>query len=261
MTTQKPAPHDPLYLVLLRKLVLLTLLMVTTAMGLVVLLLQIRVSIPLVSYLLTDTILGLVAGFSTRWILPRKVLVLRILASVAFVTGGLALLGWFTGWGFGINPSRAWHSGAGWWEVGQILLAIGSALIALFAWQHASRSVRPVTTHTNAPRKMLHARRKPQKRPVRAASPRPALPAANQAIQTAIQPVITQPAKAKRKRAEHSKPKLLLSDQEEHRCPYCLELIDPNDRRGIVECKICHTLHHADCWAITGACQVPHFTA
>jgi hypothetical protein len=29
----------------------------------------------------------------------------------------------------------------------------------------------------------------------------------------------------------------------------------------VVECEICHTLHHADCWAITGACQVPHFTA
>ena len=260
MTTQKPAPHDPLYLVLPRKLVLLLLLMTTTAMGLVALLLHMRVSIPVLSYLLTDTILGLVAGFSARWILPRKVLVLRILASVAFVTGGLALLGWFTGWGFGINPSRAWHSGAGWWEAGQILLATGFALMALFAWRHVSRSVHPVV-HTNAPKKMLHARRKPLKRPDRAPSPRPALPATNQAIQTAIQPVIAQPVKAKRKRSGHSKPKLLLSDQEEHRCPYCLELIDPNDRRGIVECKICHTLHHADCWAITGACQVPHFTA
>jgi hypothetical protein len=28
-----------------------------------------------------------------------------------------------------------------------------------------------------------------------------------------------------------------------------------------VECQICHTLHHADCWAITGTCQVPHYTA
>ena len=260
MTTQKPAPRDPLYLVLPRKLVLLILLMITTAMGLVALLLQMRVSIPVVSYLLTDTILGLVAGFSARWILTRKVLVLSILASVAFITGGLAMLGWFTGWGFGINPSRAWHSGAGWWEAGQILLATGFALMALFAWQHASRSVHPVT-HTNIPKKMLHARRKPLKRPERAASLRPTLPATNQAIQTAIQPVITQPVKAKRKRSGHSKPKLLLSDQEEHRCPYCLELIDPDDRRGIVECKICHTLHHADCWAITGACQVPHFTA
>jgi hypothetical protein len=31
-----------------------------------------------------------------------------------------------------------------------------------------------------------------------------------------------------------------------------------NDPRGVVECEVCHTLHHKDCWDITGACQVPH---
>lgn len=50
-----------------------------------------------------------------------------------------------------------------------------------------------------------------------------------------------------------------LVGQEEHRCPYCLELVAPNDPRGFVECDICHTRHHADCWAVTGACQVPHY--
>jgi len=25
-----------------------------------------------------------------------------------------------------------------------------------------------------------------------------------------------------------------------------------------VECPICHTMHHKDCWDITGTCQVPH---
>jgi hypothetical protein len=23
-------------------------------------------------------------------------------------------------------------------------------------------------------------------------------------------------------------------------------------------CPICKTWHHADCWGITGACQIPH---
>jgi hypothetical protein len=23
-------------------------------------------------------------------------------------------------------------------------------------------------------------------------------------------------------------------------------------------CPICHTHHHADCWEVTGTCQVPH---
>jgi len=63
------------------------------------------------------------------------------------------------------------------------------------------------------------------------------------------------PSKTKVKR---SKKDIQLSGQVEHRCPYCLEIVDPDDPRGVVECPICHTLHHADCWAITGTCQVPH---
>jgi hypothetical protein len=52
-----------------------------------------------------------------------------------------------------------------------------------------------------------------------------------------------------------------LVGEEEHRCPYCLELVEPNDPRGIKICPECHTYHHADCWAVTGACQVPHHHA
>ena len=260
MSTQKPSPSDPLYLVVARKLVLLLLLMVTTAIGLVALLLQIRLSILVLAFLLTDAVVGLVAGFSVRWILPKKVTVLRICSTLAFITGSLALLGWFTGWGFGIDFLRAGRARVDWWEVGQILLASGTALLALFAWRHPARIAPPVT-QTQATEKTPRTRRKLQKRPGRTPKTRPALPAASQPVQTASQSVATQPVKPKRKRIKHSKPKLLLSSQEEHRCPYCLELIDPDDPRGVVECEICHTLHHADCWAITGACQVPHFTA
>jgi hypothetical protein len=45
----------------------------------------------------------------------------------------------------------------------------------------------------------------------------------------------------------------------ENRCPYCLELVEQNDPRGVKICPICHTYHHADCWAVTGTCQVPHY--
>jgi hypothetical protein len=45
----------------------------------------------------------------------------------------------------------------------------------------------------------------------------------------------------------------------EHRCPYCLELVEDNDVRGVRVCSTCHTRHHADCWAETGVCQVPHY--
>ena len=49
-----------------------------------------------------------------------------------------------------------------------------------------------------------------------------------------------------------------LSDDVEYSCPYCLEPVLPNDPRGVVICKVCGTPHHADCWEITGVCQIPH---
>lgn len=44
----------------------------------------------------------------------------------------------------------------------------------------------------------------------------------------------------------------------EDRCPYCFDIVKKNDPRGVKKCEICGTPHHADCWAITGKCQVPH---
>lgn len=51
---------------------------------------------------------------------------------------------------------------------------------------------------------------------------------------------------------------ITLSAQERHVCPYCLEPVTKRDARGVKICKICKTWHHADCWEITGVCQVPH---
>lgn len=49
-----------------------------------------------------------------------------------------------------------------------------------------------------------------------------------------------------------------LIGREELRCPYCLQLIEPHERRRMVVCPICHAAHHKECWEITGSCQVPH---
>lgn len=63
-------------------------------------------------------------------------------------------------------------------------------------------------------------------------------------------------------RTKSSSPAIVnLVGEEEHRCPYCLEIVDPDDPRGVKICPVCHTYHHADCWAVTGACQVPHHHA
>jgi hypothetical protein len=61
-----------------------------------------------------------------------------------------------------------------------------------------------------------------------------------------------------RRPASNHRTKVRFSGKVEHRCPYCLEGVEPNDPRGVKTCSICKTQHHADCWAVTGMCQVPH---
>ena len=66
------------------------------------------------------------------------------------------------------------------------------------------------------------------------------------------------PVIAPKRRRRCRKARVQLALVEEHRCPYCLETVTRNDARGVVECNLCHTFHHKDCWDITGTCQVPH---
>ena len=68
-------------------------------------------------------------------------------------------------------------------------------------------------------------------------------------------------ATSSRRSRSRRKPKIQLAVVEEHRCPYCLDPVMRNDSRGVQECEVCHALHHADCWAITGFCQVPHLNS
>lgn len=63
---------------------------------------------------------------------------------------------------------------------------------------------------------------------------------------------------AKVRPQKRHKSKISLVGTEEHRCPFCLEDVDPQDPAGVVVCPICHTYHHKSCWDITGTCQVPH---
>ena len=73
-----------------------------------------------------------------------------------------------------------------------------------------------------------------------------------------IKPTVRSEARPARRSLFRRKPHVQLALVEEHRCPYCLDPVTHNDPRGVKECEVCNTLHHADCWAITGVCQVPH---
>jgi hypothetical protein len=252
MSNPATPPPEPVHIVLARKLILLILLMIVAVLGLVMLLRHIRIVSLLLPHILSDTTIGLIAGFSARWVLRKQTVFLRVTSVLAFLIGGLELLGWFTGWQVGLGPLKFDHTSVDWYSLGQLLLGTGIALLALYAWTQPTPTVVRPAPRLKPIKRSPHTRQQPEKRPRRAARPR---------VRPAQATVAEQSVEPKRKRLAHRKPQLQLSDQEEHRCPYCLELIDPDDPRGTVECKICHTLHHADCWAITGACQVPHYTA
>ncbi len=66
-----------------------------------------------------------------------------------------------------------------------------------------------------------------------------------------------EPRKPKRRAAAHDEGFRVIEVVED-RCPYCLDVIKKDDPRGVTVCEVCGTPHHADCWAITGKCQVPH---
>jgi hypothetical protein len=89
------------------------------------------------------------------------------------------------------------------------------------------------------------------------ASPQPRV-RSNNGSRPSIKKVKEPTVRPKKKKASRRKPKIQFALVEEHRCPYCLDNVTRTDPRGVKECEVCHTLHHADCWAITGVCQVPH---
>jgi hypothetical protein len=267
MSMPSPSQPEPLRAILLRKLFLLALSMIGVALVMAILLNQVHKAAYLLQVFASDLSLGLIAGFLARYLFRRHSAVLRFTSAYAVFILGLILLGFFSGWQAGLGPLKFGRTSVDWTGLGQLLLGVGTVILSLEAWQKPLVLVQPATEImvqpapvTVAPpaaerphvRTGSRSRRTPSRRARRLARPKTG---------SAPEIVVEAPVKPRRKRSLSRKPKLQLSRVEEHRCPYCLELIEPKDPRGTVECKICHTLHHADCWAITGTCQVPHLNS
>jgi hypothetical protein len=116
-TMNNPAipPPEPVLIILARKLILLGLLMVVAALGLQWLLRQIQIGSLLLPHILSDALMGLMAGFSVRWFLRKQTSFLRVSSAMVFLIGGLELLGWFTGWQIGLGPLRIGLSHVDWY--------------------------------------------------------------------------------------------------------------------------------------------------
>jgi ribosomal protein L37AE/L43A len=208
------------------------------------------------------------------------------MAILALIPGMFAL-GFFTNWDMGIGPLEPWMAGIiDWFQLAQLGGGLLVAILGLRAWwKPVVKSEEMVSNVRQSRKRREKARTASSVQLPRFRPPQFHLPeswtsrpkgngrlklsgrarAQERSMPEVEKVIVARPAKsggAKRSRkSSQRKPELQFSVYEEHRCPYCLEEVKRNDPRGVKECDICHTLHHADCWNITGICQIPHLNS
>jgi hypothetical protein len=180
--------------------------------------------------------IGLASGLGARIWLRDASSGLRVASALAAAVLGQAFLGWLT-WGFaGVYFSPAARVDPDWIGILRVVMGGVAAVLGLGAW--------------TAPRLRLPQAESPVP-PVRPAVASP--PASPREL-----PWARGVERIRRALSGAARAHVHLTGQVEHRCPYCLEPVAARDPRGEVTCPVCHTRHHADCWAVTGVCQVPH---
>lgn len=203
--------------------------------------------------------IGVVAGFTTRWSLQNRSGLLRHITAWSMTVSGLIVLGLISQGEIGLRMLNVARTRTDWAGLGQVIVGIASAIMALRVWQKPS-VVLPEARAPATDYKIVHLPTLPRIRLPEFAFPQfhsPEFSLPHVAL-TLPRPRFRLPKIEAWRRMRVSRPQLRLAAEEEHRCPYCLGLVEKNDRRGVKVCPICHTWHHADCWAVTGSCQVPH---
>ncbi len=250
-----------------------------------------RLILPIVVTLAATAGIGLIAGFAVRQTLRNRARLIQGATALAALIIGLLMLGLMTNGQTGLG---GFYSAAGpnWGGLALVALAALTAWLSLRAWRPGWRtrpglrerlanqwqafksrirtaweSSRPyrALNWTNERLESARAWSLRDDAPSVAPAPTPAQPASPRhvpgraLIQRFKESFQRAPADSPAKKREPKiLPRVTFTGAIEHRCPYCLELVEPNDPRGVRVCEICHTYHHADCWAITGMCQVPH---
>jgi len=272
---------------LLRKLVLLFLLVVALALGLTILF---RAKPGYPSWLQTGLAaasIGVASAFGSRFVLKQRNLFIRFTAALASVMVGLYVLGMASNWRYGIGPLSFWPRTVDWYGIIQAAIGIYVVLLVFRAWRRPPPQVIEVEPRSIEPQ-LLDLR--PNPRPVPARFSRRTMPRSAHQMKhgialthlftpsepaisvrrttgrrrkSAVKPISAAdlPVRPKRRSRGHSRARVQFAVVEEHRCPFCLEAVCRADPRGVVECDVCHALHHKDCWDITGTCQVPHLNS
>ncbi len=251
-------------------------------------LVRLYVNITLLKYIVV-LLVGLLAGFSTRRFLTAHTRVLQLLAALISTALSLASLHILSAGFIGINLFYRSNNRPDWQGLIQFGLAALGSLLVINAFRTRSAPQQVHTAPAAAtpqhrpevkrwlPKFTFPAQKKsepkvtkiaPVKKERVSAKKRTTKKASNTlAIQkTAAKPkklaVVAAPKpktkKPARKAKKNAKPEIKFVGKEEYICPYCLDPVEDHDPRGVKICPICKTRHHADCWGITGACQIPH---
>ena len=276
MTTPIPTPPPIKRSDLPHKLALLFLMVISTGLGIAILF---RDGYPL-AYLFMiffdSALLGLVTGLGARFILKNRGVGLSLLATLAALTTGLFVLGISTSWKYGLGPLTFKPGHFDWSGLIQMVNGVLTATMSMFAWRQPTQFTAPIqdlepslpepvnigiqvlsTQPEQVKVQKTHSANSGKKQELMTGSRPIERTKSRNTSKSKADTIPVKPASSKPKR-RLLKPDVQFSTNVEFRCPYCLDPVLTDDPRGIVECKICHTLHHADCWAITGFCQVPH---
>lgn len=248
---------------LARKLVLLALLTAAYSLGLVMLLQKVSwFPIVLFSYFATGTV-SVVAGFGVRLLLSNRHWLIRSITATIMPLAGWAILGYFSDWTISVHITELIQGYVSWPDLFHIILGLTASWAALWAWYRPTTEDEEYSTsvelarqvgvfQSNRVRLPQNWNRRPRLRINSGNGSRPP-------VSARLKLITRQPPRPKRRASSmFRRPHVQLAVVEEHRCPYCLEPVKRTDPGGAIECEVCHTLHHADCWAITGVCQVPH---
>lgn len=250
---------------------------IVAAITLALLFLINRVIWPVVLKFTLITATGVFTGIVSRRVLTENTRALQFLVAVLGVLLALGLVSPVTHGFIGINMLRLYPGFPAW----DGMLQTGVGFTAIWLGLQVKRRVRTGSARSearpnSAPRWRPRRAPQPDLQPRRPAStngrprktgrrprinPRPAIPLLK-ATKGWIAGFLSQrKSRAPRQRSLSARPRgaiVQLNGRIEHRCPFCLELVDKRDPRGVRICPECKTHHHADCWEVTGMCQVPH---
>jgi hypothetical protein len=205
-------------------------------------------------------LVGLTAGFSSRRFLEGHSLFLKIMTAALAVVLSLMVQHTLSKGFIGAQPFLRRGRFLDWDSLIQLGTALLGSLLVILAYRSRQRTPGPAAF-----------RQEPVVRPLeesRANNGHPTAQVSRMEIKenTIAEPPklalasptkIAKPASKTKKRKGKSR-EIHLIGEEEHTCPYCLDRVEKGDPRGVKVCPICKTWHHADCWGITGACQIPH---